>query len=93
MTIHFGGSETEGKLLTRHKRYNEIAQERKGRMFKILLFLSLEVVGSVGYWVQSWQGFAVSLVSLLSVNVILAMFITEVYGQDNENSQKSRFRC
>ncbi len=25
-------------------------------MFKILLFPSLEVVGSVGYWDQSWQG-------------------------------------
>lgn len=56
MTAHFGGPETEEKLLTRHRRYYEIAQKGTGRMFKILLFPSLEVVGSVGYWDQSWQG-------------------------------------
>ncbi|WP_238652058.1 GNAT family N-acetyltransferase [Paenibacillus piscarius] len=56
MTVHFGGPETEEKLLSRNKRYTELAQEGRGRMFKILLSPSLEVVGSVGYWVQSWQG-------------------------------------
>lgn len=41
MIVHFGGPETEEKLLTRHKRYTEISQEGKGRMFKRLLFPSL----------------------------------------------------
>ncbi|WP_029192540.1 GNAT family N-acetyltransferase [Paenibacillus harenae] len=56
MTVHFGGPETEGKILARHKRYYEIAQKGTGRMFKILLLPDLEVVGSVGYWDQIWQG-------------------------------------
>lgn len=56
MTAHLGGPETEEKLVTRHRRYCEIAERGTGRMFKILLFPSLEVVGSVGYWDQSWQG-------------------------------------
>ncbi|MWV47113.1 GNAT family N-acetyltransferase [Paenibacillus sp. HJL G12] len=56
MTVHFGGPETEEKILARHKRYHEIAQKGIGRMFKILLLPHLEVVGSVGYWDQIWQG-------------------------------------
>lgn len=56
MTVHFGGPETEEKILVRHKRYYEIAQIGTGRMFKILLLPHLEVVGSVGYWDQTWQG-------------------------------------
>lgn len=56
MTVYFGGPETEEKILARHKRYYEIAQKGTGRMFKILLLPHLEVVGSVGYWDQTWQG-------------------------------------
>ena len=56
MTVHFGGPETEEKILARHKRYYEIAQKGIGRMFKILLLPNLEVAGSVGYWDQTWQG-------------------------------------
>lgn len=56
MTVHFVGPETEEKILSRHKRYYEIAQKGTGRMFKILLLPNLEVVGSVGYWDQTWQG-------------------------------------
>ena len=56
MTVHFGGPETEEKILTRHKRYYEIAQKGTGRMFKIVLLPHLEAVGSVGYWNQTWQG-------------------------------------
>ncbi|QOS78504.1 GNAT family N-acetyltransferase [Paenibacillus sp. JNUCC31] len=55
MTVHFGGSETEEKILARHKRYYEIAQNGTGKMFKILLLPHLEVVGSVGYWNQTWK--------------------------------------
>ncbi|WP_149096554.1 GNAT family N-acetyltransferase [Paenibacillus terrae] len=56
MTVHFGGPETEEKILARHERYYEIAQKGTRRMFKILLLPHLEVVGSVGYWDQTWQG-------------------------------------
>ncbi|MGN7309427.1 GNAT family N-acetyltransferase, partial [Bacillus subtilis] len=49
MTLHFGGPETEEKILARHKRYYEIAQSGTGKMFKILLLPHFEVVGSVGY--------------------------------------------
>ncbi|QGG54728.1 GNAT family N-acetyltransferase [Paenibacillus sp. B01] len=59
MTVHFGGPETEEKILARHTRYIEIAQKGTGRMFKILLLPQLEVVGSVGYWDQTWQGEAI----------------------------------
>lgn len=59
MTVHFGGPETEEKILARHKRYQEIAHNGTGRMFKILLLPQLEVVGSVGYWDQTWKGEAV----------------------------------
>jgi len=55
MTVHFGGPETEEKILDRHKRYYEIAQNGTGKMFKILLLPHLEVVGSVGYWDQTWK--------------------------------------
>lgn len=55
MTVHFGGPETEEKILARHKRYYEIAEKGTGRMFKILLLPHLEVVGSVGYWDKIWK--------------------------------------
>lgn len=56
MTVHFGGPETEDKLLARHKTYCEIAGQGTGRMFKILFLPHNEVVGSVGYWDKVWQG-------------------------------------
>lgn len=56
MTVFLGGPETEEKLLSRHKRYCEIAGTGTGRMFKILLQPELEVAGSVGYWDQTWHG-------------------------------------
>lgn len=55
MTVHFGGPETEEKILDRHKRYYEIARKGTGCMFKILLLPHLEVVGSVGYWDTIWR--------------------------------------
>lgn len=55
MTVHFGGPETEEKVLSRHKRYCEITGKGTGRMFKILLLPQLEPVGSVGYWDTIWQ--------------------------------------
>nr|WP_249315663.1 GNAT family N-acetyltransferase [Bacillus sp. FJAT-49711] len=55
MTVHFGGSENEEKILSRHKRYCEIAGQGTGRMFKILLLPYFEPVGSVGYWDTIWQ--------------------------------------
>ncbi|RFB14940.1 N-acetyltransferase [Bacillus sp. HNG] len=56
MTVHFGGPETEEKVIARHNRYCEIAEKGTGRMFKILLLPNLEAVGSVGYWDTVWQG-------------------------------------
>jgi len=59
MIVHFGGPETEEKILARHKLYCEIAGQGTGRMFKILLLPHNEVVGSVGYWDKAWQEEAV----------------------------------
>lgn len=56
MTAQLGGPETEEQILARHERYCKIAQTGRGRMFKVLLLPHLEVVGSVGYWDQTWQG-------------------------------------
>ncbi|MEH7384662.1 GNAT family N-acetyltransferase [Bacillus sp. JJ1521] len=56
MTVHFGGPETEVKVLARHKRYCEISEKGTGCMYKILLLPHLETVGSVGYWDTIWQG-------------------------------------
>ncbi|MGN7454173.1 hypothetical protein ACTHPH_05045 [Paenibacillus pasadenensis] len=49
MTVHFGGPETEGKILARHKRYIEIAQKGTGRMFKILLLQMPFVANSASH--------------------------------------------
>ncbi|MDQ6421283.1 GNAT family N-acetyltransferase [Paenibacillus sp. LHD-117] len=55
MTEYLGGSETEEKILARHKRYLDITGRGAGRIFSIVLLPSLEPVGSVGYWDKSWQ--------------------------------------
>jgi RimJ/RimL family protein N-acetyltransferase len=55
MTEHLGGPETERKLAERHERYQRIDGDA-GRMFVIVLEPSGEVVGSIGFWGQTWEG-------------------------------------
>jgi RimJ/RimL family protein N-acetyltransferase len=55
---HLGGPETEEQLIKRHQRYVDLSADRtgKGRMFRIVLLPSREVVGTVGFWEQTWDG-------------------------------------
>ncbi|MEU9009661.1 GNAT family N-acetyltransferase [Streptomyces sp. NPDC048479] len=55
---HLGGPETEEQLIKRHQRYVDLSADRtgKGRMFRIVLARSEEVVGTVGFWEQTWDG-------------------------------------
>ncbi|HEY5836125.1 GNAT family N-acetyltransferase [Streptomyces sp.] len=55
MTEHLGGPETEGQLAVRHDRYLRIDGEA-GRMYAVVLEPGGEVVGSIGFWAQTWQG-------------------------------------
>jgi RimJ/RimL family protein N-acetyltransferase len=56
MTEHLGGPETEEQLLTRHRRYLEVAGPGVGLMFRIVLLPDLQPVGTVGYWERVWRG-------------------------------------
>lgn len=42
MTVHFGGPETEEKILARHKRYYEISQNGTGKCSKSSCFRILK---------------------------------------------------
>jgi RimJ/RimL family protein N-acetyltransferase len=56
MMGHLGGSETEEKLLSRNRRYADLAGTGKGRMFRVVLADSGETAGSIGYWERDHQG-------------------------------------
>ncbi len=56
MTEHLGGPEGEEQLVARHAKYQRLASDRTGRMFKIVSDETGEAVGSVGYWERDWQG-------------------------------------
>ncbi|MFE0046959.1 GNAT family N-acetyltransferase [Streptomyces albireticuli] len=53
-----GGPETEEQLLARHERYVRLSSDRTGagRMFRITLLPEGAVVGSIGFWRQTWDG-------------------------------------
>ncbi|MBX9424583.1 GNAT family N-acetyltransferase [Streptomyces lateritius] len=55
---HLGGPETEEQLVKRHRRYVDLsaAEAGAGRMFRIVLLPEEAVVGSIGYWTQTWEG-------------------------------------
>ncbi|MEU3370859.1 GNAT family protein [Streptomyces sp. NPDC006660] len=58
MTDHLGGPESEEKVLSRHRTYTAMSAgpADEGRMFKVLVAGTDEVVGTVGYWRRIWQG-------------------------------------
>lgn len=56
MLKHLGGPESEEKILARHKRYVELSEKGKGRMFRIVLLPELEGIGNIGFWESVWQG-------------------------------------
>jgi RimJ/RimL family protein N-acetyltransferase len=56
MMEHLGGPEDAAKLAERHARYVALTDPRRGRMSKVVDAASGDVVGSVGYWEQTWQG-------------------------------------
>ncbi|MFK3982481.1 GNAT family N-acetyltransferase [Micromonospora sp. NPDC050397] len=62
MKAHLGGTESEEKVLARHRRYVDIGGTGSGQMFRIVLLPAAdggpaepEAVGSVGYWTRVWQ--------------------------------------
>ncbi|MFB6838219.1 GNAT family N-acetyltransferase [Streptomyces sp. NPDC056361] len=57
-THHLGGPETEEQLTRRHRRYVDLSADDTGagRMFRIVLLPEEAVVGSIGYWAQTWDG-------------------------------------
>ncbi|MFD3332482.1 GNAT family N-acetyltransferase [Streptomyces sp. NPDC058700] len=57
-TEHLGGPETEEQLVGRHRRYVDLSagDAGAGRMFRIVLLPEEVVVGSIGYWPQTWDG-------------------------------------
>ena len=55
MTIHLGGPESEAKLVDRQSRYERIGGTGTGRMFKIIVEVTGEAIGSVGYWEKDWR--------------------------------------
>ncbi|RPI71830.1 MAG: N-acetyltransferase [Desulfobacteraceae bacterium] len=55
MTEHLGGPESPEKLAERQTRYERLADSGKGRMFRILLNVTDEAIGSVGYWTREWR--------------------------------------
>ncbi|MFE2558026.1 GNAT family N-acetyltransferase [Streptomyces sp. NPDC059352] len=58
---HLGGPETEEQLAGRHRRYVKLSADTTGagRMFRIRLLPEEAVVGSIGFWAQTWDGAAV----------------------------------
>ncbi|KQX11609.1 GCN5 family acetyltransferase [Streptomyces sp. Root431] len=58
---HLGGPETEEQLVGRHRRYVALSADDTGagRMFRIRLLPDDVVVGSIGFWAQTWDGEAV----------------------------------
>jgi RimJ/RimL family protein N-acetyltransferase len=55
MTENLGGPETEEKLVERQARYERVADDGTGRMFKIVDEETGEAAGSVGYWEKDWR--------------------------------------
>ncbi|MFJ5832468.1 GNAT family N-acetyltransferase [Streptomyces sp. NPDC093089] len=57
-THHLGGPETEEQLTRRHRRYVDLSADDTGagRMFRIVLLPEEAVVGSIGFWAQTWDG-------------------------------------
>ncbi|MFF0476671.1 GNAT family N-acetyltransferase [Streptomyces sp. NPDC004284] len=55
---HLGGPETEEQLVRRHRRYVDLSSDDTGagRMFRIVLPPEKAVVGSIGFWAQTWDG-------------------------------------
>ncbi|MFD9609118.1 GNAT family N-acetyltransferase [Streptomyces sp. NPDC004290] len=55
---HLGGPETEEQLDRRHRRYVDLSADAAGagRMFRIVLLPEEAVVGSIGFWAQTWDG-------------------------------------
>ncbi|MEU6882825.1 GNAT family N-acetyltransferase [Streptomyces sp. NPDC046712] len=55
---HLGGPETEKALVERHERYVRLSADRTsaGLMFRIVLLPEEVVVGSIGFWKQTWDG-------------------------------------
>lgn len=55
---HLGGPETEEQLVGRHRRYVALSADDTGagRMFRIRLLPEDVVVGSIGFWAQTWDG-------------------------------------
>ncbi|MFF9853738.1 GNAT family N-acetyltransferase [Streptomyces litmocidini] len=58
---HLGGPESEEQLVRRHRRYVGMSADGTGagRMFRIVLLPEEVVVGSIGFWAQTWDGEAV----------------------------------
>lgn len=55
MTQHLGGPESDEQLTKRQVLFEQLAASGEGRMFKIVLQVSGEAVGSVGYWEKTWR--------------------------------------
>ncbi|KOX36483.1 MULTISPECIES: GNAT family N-acetyltransferase [unclassified Streptomyces] len=58
LTAHLGGPETGEQVVLRHRRYvgMSAADPGAGRMFRIVLLPEETVVGSIGFWSQTWDG-------------------------------------
>lgn len=56
MTTHLGGPQTDEQVAARHERYLRTWGEEPGGMFTIVLPITGEVVGSVGFWERERAG-------------------------------------
>jgi len=55
MTKYLGGTETYQQIQARHNLYLQIAAQKKGQMFTIMIQPFQLKVGCVGYWEKVWQ--------------------------------------
>jgi RimJ/RimL family protein N-acetyltransferase len=56
MTEYLGGPEPDQKLAERHERYLDLSRKGTARMMKILRPDDGRVVGTIGYWMTTWDG-------------------------------------
>ncbi|MCW2503255.1 MAG: acetyltransferase, ribosomal protein N-acetylase [Actinomycetia bacterium] len=56
MRAFLSPSESDEKVVARHRKYLGLAVERVGQMFRITSLTTGDVVGSIGYWEREWQG-------------------------------------
>lgn len=56
MTQYLGGPEPDDKRAERHQRYLDLTGTARARMMKIVRPRDGQAVGTIGYWMTTWDG-------------------------------------